>query len=215
MTIGDRIKKARALRGVGRPALAEATRIPYPTLAGIENGDQGSSTQLDVIAAVLRVNVAWLRTGKGQMDSSEPEDPEFSRILAFKQAASLGEGALPDEYAETHKLKFREDSLRRKRLRADRLGVCYGRGDSMEPRIKSGDAIMFNRDETELVDGALFVISYDGELIAKQASNIGGRWFLESLNKSDPKWRKPRPIDEFKEFKIHGKVRWIGSWEDT
>gem|GEM_PF-6328077 len=54
-----------------------ATGIPYPTLAGIENGDQKGSTRLHVIAAKLAVNVHYLESGKG-----EPEDltwhPEVS-----------------------------------------------------------------------------------------------------------------------------------------
>lgn len=215
MTIGDRIVKAREARGIKRPELARIADVPYPTLAGLENGDQDSSTKLDIIAGVLRVRPQWLRTGRGVMEAeAEYESATWDDILGYRQSAALGEGAVIDEYAETHKIKFRSDSLRRKRLRPDRLGVCYGEGDSMLPRIKSGDAILFNTDEKEPVDGALFVVSYDGHLLAKQLSQIGGRWFLESLNRDDPKWRKPVPIDEFRHFEIHGRVRWIGSWED-
>lgn len=139
---------------------------------------------------------------------------DWPDILAYRQPASLGPGAIPDEYAETHKLKFRTDSLQKKRLRADRLGVVYGKGDSMLPRIRSGDAILFDTGDTAPKDGALFVVSYGGGLLAKQLSFLGGRWFIESLNKDEPRFRKPELIDEHKGFKIHGRVRWIGSWED-
>jgi phage repressor protein C with HTH and peptisase S24 domain len=214
--IGKRIKEARKVRSVSRPQLSAATGIPYPTLAGIENGDQGSTTQLDVIANALQVRVEWLRTGRGQMDAGAPgvDSEDWPDIRAYRQAAALGDGAVVDEYAETHALKFRAQSLQRKRLNPERLGVVYGRGESMLPRIKSGDAIMFDTSDTEPRDGHLYVVSYGGTLLAKQLSLLGGRWFIESLNKDDPKWRKPEPIDEHKGFKIHGRVRWIGSWED-
>lgn len=215
MTIGARIREARKAKGISRPALARTSGIPYPTLAGIENGDQGSSTQLDVIADALDVRVEWLRTGQGRMAKERhAADDQWPDILAYRQAASLGDGAVPDEYAETHSLKFRADSLRRKHLRPDRLGVVYGRGDSMLPRIKSGDAILFDTNDTEPRDGYLYVVTYGGHLMAKQLSLLGGRWFIESLNKDDPKWRKPEPVDEHKGLQIHGRVRWIGSWED-
>lgn len=214
--IGNRIKEARKARNMSRPQLSTATGIPYPTLAGIENGDQDSTTQLDVIANALGARVEWLRTGRGAMDApSKPQDSEdWPDIRAYRQAAALGDGAVPDEYAETHALKFRAQSLQRKRLNPDRMGIVYGRGESMLPRIKTGDAIMFDTGDTEPRDGYLYVVSYGGNLLAKQLSLLGGRWFIESLNKDDPKWRKPEPIDEHKGFKIHGRVRWIGSWED-
>ncbi len=213
--LGDRIKEARKARDMSRQALAAATRIPYSTLADLENDRQKSSTELHRIASALRVRIEWLADGIGQRDLRAPElDDDWTDVLGYRQAAALGDGAIPDEYAETHKLRFRAESLRRKRLRPDALGICYGRGDSMLPRIKSGDAILFDRNNTEPADGALFVVSYDGSLLAKRLVQLGGRWFMESLNRDDPKWRKPVPIDEQKSFTIHGRVRWIGSWED-
>lgn len=61
--------------------------------------------------------------------------------------------------------------------------------------------------------GALFVMSC-GLPMAKQLSLAGGRWFIDPLNKDDPKGARPQLIDEVKHFEIHGRVRWIGSWED-
>lgn len=213
-TLGSRLVHARRERRISRAELARRAGIPYPTLAGIENEDQSETTKLLELAQALTVRPEWLRTGKGPMDAATTEESDWSDILAYKQAASLGDGAEPDEYAEAHKLKFRADSLQRKRLRPDRLGVVYGKGDSMLPRIKSGDAILFDRNDTDPKDGGLYVITYGRDLMAKQLVELGGRWFIQSLNRDDPKWRKPEPIDEHKGFVIHGRVRWIGSWED-
>ncbi|QNH21223.1 hypothetical protein HEP73_02135 [Xanthomonas sp. GW] len=76
-TVGDRIVEAREAKGMSRPDLARLAKVKYPTLAGLENGDQVTSTQLPALAAVLGVTALWLATGKEPRyaDASEPDDP--------------------------------------------------------------------------------------------------------------------------------------------
>lgn len=218
-TIGDRIRHARdhgPAGKVSRKDLAAAAGIAYSTLADVENNLSNNTTALHKVAKRLRVRVEWLETGKGAMEAPEAGDmdSDWAEILGVRQAASLGPGAEPDEYAETHKLKFRADSLRRKRLHPDKLAVIYGKGDSMLPTIKDGDAILVDLNDREPRDEKLFVITYGRDLFAKRLVKLGDRWFIDSDNKADPKWKRPIPIDEAKGFEIHGRVRWIGSWED-
>lgn len=139
---------------------------------------------------------------------------DWADIVGVRQAAALGDGAIPDEYAETHKLKFRIESLRRKRLRPDRLAVVYGKGDSMYPTIKNGDAILFDTSDNTPRDGGLFVITYDGELFAKRLMELDGTWYAKSDNDSDPKWRKPRKLDPSRGIDIAGRIRWVAGWVD-
>lgn len=217
-TFKERFVKAREARGRSVDAIAAATGMSRAALFNIQNGttqaDKVRASTVRAIAKALDVSYSWLSSGRGNMDDAPEAGDDWPDIKAYRVAAALGEGAVPDEYAETHALKFRADSLRRKRLRPDVLGVVYGKGDSMEPRIRSGDAILFDRADKEPKDGALYVVTYDGDLFAKRLVFMGNRWWVDSLNKDDPKWRKPRPIDEVKQFEIHGRVRWIGSWED-
>lgn len=215
-TIGERIKKAREERRLSRPELAERSGVKYPTLAGIENGDQASSTRLHALAKALRVRVDWLATGTGSMetDASEAPDDGWRDIKGVQQAAALGDGSIPDEYAETHKLKFRAESLRRKHLRPDRLAVLYGRGDSMSPTIEDGDAILFDTSDTDLKDDRVYVVNYEGQLLAKRIVQIGDVWCISSDNTTDPKWKKPVPIDGVRGFQVLGRVRWVAGWLD-
>lgn len=213
-TIGDRLKAEREAQGLSQPALAAEAGISKQAISAIERGEakKPEAATLDPICRRLGITTRWLLTGRPPKRAEGDTDEEWPDIKAYKQAASMGPGAVPDDYTETYKLKFRADSLRRKRLKPDSLGVCYGIGDSMLPRIRSGDAILFDHSDVEPKDGALFVISYDHGLYAKQLLELGGRWFINSLN---PGHRaKPEPIDEHKGFKIVGRVRWIGSWED-
>ena len=136
-------------------------------------------------------------------------------VLGFAQAAGLGTGAEADEYAETHKLKFRVDSLRRKGLRPQHLVVYYGRGDSMEPRIKDGDAILFDTSDTRPVDDAIFIVQLGKEIYAKRCEILDEAVYFRSDNPhGDHNWRKPRRMGNPREpIQILGRVRWIGSWE--
>lgn len=195
--------------------------VPYPTLAGIENGDQNGSTRLHEIAAALRVSPKWLETGRGpKQPSATTPDADHTEILAYSQAVGLSDGAEAQEYAETHALKFRTSSLARKRLRPARLAVMYGSGDSMEPRIHSGDAVMFDLDDTRPRDGHIYVIVVPGAgseaYTVKRCEIIGDMVLFKADNpRGDHNWRKPRRMDDERApIKVIGRVRWIGSWED-
>jgi phage repressor protein C with HTH and peptisase S24 domain len=214
-TVGDRIRAERQAKGVSRNELAQYAGLAYSTLADLENNKSGGTTVLHKIAERLGVRPNWLATGKGPKEGTATAlDEDWADILGVRQAVALGPGAEPDEYAETHKLKFRADSLMRKHLRPERLAVVYGKGDSMYPTIKDGDAILIDTGDREPKDEKLFVVTYGRDLLAKRLINLGGRWFIDSDNKADPQWRRPVPVDETKGFEIHGRVRWIGSWED-
>ena len=70
-TLGSRIKLARQRRKMSRVQLAEKSKVPYPTLAGIENDDQTSTTQLPAIQRALEASMEWLETGVGEWDARE------------------------------------------------------------------------------------------------------------------------------------------------
>lgn len=221
-TVGDRIKEARKLRGMSRPQLAEVARVKYPTLAGIENNDQAGTTQLPQIAEALGVSPKWLQTGRGPMEgtAASNDDSDWADISGYAQAIGLGGGPEAQEYAETHKLKFRAESLARKRLRPNALAVMYGKGDSMEPRIHSGDAILFDTSDTTPRDGQLYVVMVDGggaakEYHVKRCEVIDDLVFFKADNpRGDHNWRKPKRLDSPRHpIQIIGRVRWIGSWE--
>jgi transcriptional regulator with XRE-family HTH domain len=78
MTIGERIRKERDVQGISRPQLAKLTGIPYPTLSGIESGDQGSTTRLHQIADALGVRPKWLETGEGPKHGVAEAIPRYS-----------------------------------------------------------------------------------------------------------------------------------------
>jgi phage repressor protein C with HTH and peptisase S24 domain len=212
-TMGQRIRRLRKRRGIAAKDLAREAGLAYSTLMDLENDQSASTTRLPAIIYALRTNARYLETGRGDPDQTDAEDPDWASVKATAQGVALGDGATPEDYAESHKLKFRASSLQRKGLKPERLQVFYGRGDSMEPRIHSGDAILVNTAETKPVHDAIFMVRWEGHLFAKRLKRFGKQWFLASDNTADPKWREPVAIEEDHDFEVIGRVRWIGSWE--
>lgn len=216
--IGDRLKQLRVDAGMNQPEFAAIVGTTKQFVSQLESGknQKPNAELLEGWARHFRVNLRWLVSGTGPKNAPVPADDasDWSDIMGVRQAAALGDGAVADEYAETHKLKFRADSLRRKKLRPDKLAVIYGKGDSMHPTIKDGDAILIDTSDRAPKDGCLYVITYDGELLAKRLMELDGAWYAVSDNETDPKWRKPRRLDPSKGIDIAGRIRWVAGWVD-
>lgn len=215
-TVGDRILEEMKAKGIERPDLAKRSGVGYSSLSEIIRGGMKSSTKLPAIADALQVTATWLSTGKGVKETPAAYEVDWSDVRAYAQAAGLGTGVEATEYAESHKLKFKASSLRRKGLQPARLAVFYGKGDSMLPRIHGGDAILFDTGDTRPIDGAIFVIMWKGEYYAKRAELLEDVVFFRTDNPvGDHNWSKPKRMDAKRDpIEIIGRVRWIGSWED-
>ncbi|MDC7805556.1 S24 family peptidase [Luteimonas sp BLCC-B24] len=195
----------------------------YQWLGDTVKPEKVRSETVAKLSKALGVERDWLQYGRGPMRAVEPavevEDDGHVGILGFAQAAGLSDGEEALEYAETHRLKFRAESLARKRLAPRDLAVMYGKGDSMEPRIHDGDAILFDRADIRPRDGHLYVILVPGvgaeSYSVKRCEVIDDLVFFRADNpRGDHGWRKPRRVDDVKHpIKIIGRVRWIGSWE--
>lgn len=216
-TLGQRITRLWKLRKDEYPtmvALARAAGMKPTTLSEVIHGRSKSTTRMAGLANALGVSSEHLETGGSQQVL---RGSEWRDVMGYRVAASLGNGERADEYAETHKLKFRAYSLQRQGLHPSKLGICYGRGDSMLPRIHDGDAILFDTSDVHpLKDGRLYVIDLgDTEgLVAKRVTEIGGAWYMEALNTSADGWAKPRRLNlAGNGGRVIGRVRWIGSWE--
>lgn len=222
VTIGDRIRAEREAQGVDRKDLAKSAGIAYSTLADLEAGRSKSTTALHKIARRLGLRIEWLEYGKGPKRAAPAPaaDVEWADVQGFAQAVGLGTGPEAQEYAETHRLKFRADSLARKRLDPSKLAVMYGAGDSMLPRILPGDAILFDTSDTRPRDGHLYVILVPGvgaagEYQVKRCEILDDVVYFRADNpEGDHEWRKARRMDHMHHpITIVGRVRWIGSWE--
>lgn len=215
-------------------ARARTLKITQDTIADELGITQGAVSQylngkipmnfrtLAVFCRLLGINDADIRTDlpEQKLTTASSTDNDWADIEGYAQAMGLGNGPEAQEYAETHKLKFRAESLARKRLRPPALKVMYGKGDSMEPRVHSGDAILFDTSDTRPRDGALFVVMVPGaaakEYQVKRCEIIDDLVFFKADNPNgDHNWKKPKRMDNARHpIEIIGRVRWIGSWEE-
>ncbi|WP_416203743.1 XRE family transcriptional regulator [Xanthomonas euvesicatoria] len=221
-SIGHRIREEREQQAIPRAELARFAGIAQSTLSDLELGRSKNTTGLHKIAERLGVRPTWLETGKGPKEASQPQaDAEWQDVVAYSQAAGLGAGgAEATEYAETHSLKFKKTSLRRRGILGRPLAVYYGKGDSMEPAINDGDAILFDTSDTRVIDGVMYLIQVNGaanpEYYVKRAEVLDGTVYFRSDNPhGDHDWRKPKRMDSQRQpITVIGRVHWIGGWAD-
>ncbi|WP_258015701.1 LexA family transcriptional regulator [Stenotrophomonas maltophilia] len=215
--------RARSL-GLTQDQVADELGITQGAVSQYLNGKIPMNYRtLLVFCRLLGINDTDVRRDlpEQQLLGAPTDSGDWADIKGYAQAMGLGGGPEAQEYAETHRLKFRAESLARKRLRPDALAVMYGRGDSMEPRIHSGDAVLFDTTDTRPRDGHLYVVMVDGggaakEYQVKRCEIIDDLVFFKADNpRGDHNWRKPKRMDSPRHpIQVIGRVRWIGSWEE-
>ena len=176
------------------------------------------SKELGIPAEAIRTDLPELQLGQ-RVSEPPSEYANWAEVRAYSAAVGLSDGEEAQDYAATHGLKFRKDSLRRKGLLGADLAVLYGKGDSMEPVIQTGDAVMFNRDDRTPKHEELYVVQLPGvnhndQISVKQAELIGNIVTFRALNpEGDHHWRRPRLMDDPRNpITVVGKVCWVGKW---
>lgn len=169
-----------------------------------------------------------LAAGDGQLPDQLAEITAggFSPILAWEHPDDLP----PGEYVDVPRLKmvlgagpgreqqlkisfvkeqaqaFRADWIRKRGLRPSKLAVMKVSGDSMEPRIHDGDAVVIDTSQIEIVDGAVYALWYDdGERVKRLYRRPGGGIIIHS----DHETKHPQMILAGKEannIRIIGRV---------
>lgn len=243
MTLGQRIKERREEIGLGRRELAAQVGMSYATLAGIENGDQGTSTRLHKLASALGVSPEWLETGAAprayaeetaakllaRVDALGPERgeklralleerglaPDHAEVPVWDARAAAGGGAVNgDPVGPKGSILFRSRSLSKQGISTKNSHVWYVHGDSMVPRLRDGDAVLFDASDKTVRAGKVYVIRKGEETFVKRLYREGSRFRVVSDNKADPQWQDWFVEADDPDFEIIGRVRWVGSWEE-
>lgn len=228
-TMAERVKRALELRGmtpsdlIAKKVLSKAG--VYFILDGTTKADKIRATTVDKLSRALGVSGEWIQYGKGPMEVQSTHvasDDDYTDVIGYSQSVGLGAaGAEAVDYAETHSLKFKKSSLRRRGILNKPLAVYYGKGDSMEPTIMDGDAILFDSSDTRPVDDVLYVIQVAGngnpEYFVKRAEVLddGTVLFRTDNPSGDHNWKRSKRMDSKKHpITVIGRVHWIGGWAD-
>ena len=171
--------------------------------------------KLTRIAAVVKVELEWLLSGKGGLEGDDPITEDYHNdFVAIQYAAarpSMGGGAIAeDEDRVGRDFHFRRAWIR-DRLKAapSLLRVMTVQGDSMIPTLVDGDVILVDMNQRNPIPPGIFVLHDGLGLVAKR---------LEHVPFSDPPRvriisdnRQYSPYEcTAEEVNIVGRVRWYG-----
>lgn len=143
-----------------------------------------SHDHLIAISKRWGIGLEWLISGKGRKQpvaeiyqiqeervaSHRMEADSIVAIPRYRIALAAGAGNLVlNEEADSH-LHFQGSWLRKKRLPVTKLKALDVHGDSMEPRISSGDVVLINTGDTKIKDDRIYAIRYGEDVKIKRLS---------------------------------------------
>ena len=228
--IGERMRQARQLRGVSQTKLAKLIGTSASQVSMIEHGKSGTSIPTALAAAqALNISMDYLvgwaddptptRELKFHLSNAvaaaldegaatEPElkvdDMDFVGINEIVAAA--GSGATVINERIVNRIKFPRPWLRKRGLKGYECRIIRVDGESMEPTLVDGAAILVHLESQEPKDGKIFVVRIDDDLIVKRLlhdTTVG--WLLQSDNPNKQAWpTQPLPNDA----RVVGEVKW-------
>jgi phage repressor protein C with HTH and peptisase S24 domain len=106
---------------------------------------------------------AALESGVGEppapFGAEADDDDRFIPIPKYSAKGGLGRGRINEGAVEVlGHVKLLQSEIRAKGWRVEALGVIGCEGPSMETTIMDGDDALFNRDETRIMNGKIYVI---------------------------------------------------------
>lgn len=140
-------------------------------------------------------------------DSFEPV-PELADVRL-----AAGDGIENHAEDQTGVIQFRRSFLRSVGADSGKARVVYAKGDSMEPVIKDGAALLVVPKENltirDLAAGRVYAINYDGKMIVKTVAhdNLTQRWVARSFNPKYP----DIPLENTVSVRVLGQVVWAGT----
>lgn len=212
MSIGSRVKQARKQAKMTQIELAARAGLKQSTISDLEVGKSQGTTNLASLAAALGVSALWLETGRGPTRPGDPtgaevldlppgatrviavedDDPSIVQIKKVRlkvQAGITGFQIEPEHYdGETQGVPRKW--VEREGLSQEALISIVVKGESMEPALYEGDVIVVNTRDMKLIDGAVYVVNYEGEAVVKRMIRDAGQWWLASDNADQRKYHR-------------------------
>lgn len=212
-----------ALRKLGSlKELAQKSGVAHADIQSYINGKEASTKHLTAIADAARLDINWLLTGKGSLERIEymnatpgkhllDEDDDNGNVPVplISVTASAGHGAVAlDERVEDH-ISFSSKLLRNLGIQPREAFILPALGDSMEPRIRSGELMLCSRSPRHLkgADGT-YIVRLEGEVLVKRIQRIpGGKVRVSSENTGYSPFEVA--LSDGVDFTILGLVMWV------
>ena len=205
--LGKRIRKARQRAGMTQTELGAAVDRTGSHFTKVETGNSGLPwAVLARVASVLNVSADWLI---GLTDNPIPADErevdeclvDFVAVHRSEAIAGITTGNVYTQ--DSGVIPFRRSWLEREGIDRTEANVFRVHGDSMEPTLTDGSAILVDYNRKNLRDDGIFVFKQGEALLVKRAHFDNGWWFVSD----NPKYG-PFPLRE--DAYIFGEVKWNG-----
>ena len=218
---------AKELKNIeGQSALARYLDSTPQKLKNWES--RGISSQGMIQAAqVLGLDIEWLKTGAGEMQSRRrtveanarpapplrfwssnnplPEDEYVFAPFLKESIMHGGAGAFENQDYNGFRLPFGKSTLYRKGVQIENVFCCTLEGDSMWPRIEDGATIAIDKGRTTIKDGDIYAFMHDDLYRVKYLYKLpGGKIRIKSQNEEE----YAEEVASAEEIQIIGRVFW-------
>lgn len=114
------------------------------------------------------------------------EYPAIKRVNLKLSAGIVGFGIDYDVEDKTPIVMQRE-WFKSRGFKPEKLLATKVKGDSMQPGLYEGDTVVINTDDHIPIDGQVYAINYEGEMLIKRMIRDTGVWWLSSDNQDQRK----------------------------
>jgi phage repressor protein C with HTH and peptisase S24 domain len=188
---------------------AELSRVAKTSRASVgywlvdTNGISAEAAR--ALGTYFEANPVWIETGEGdpfetntQTESQSQskrlvdltDSKEFVTVkrVDFKLSAGISGYSVEFLSGDKTPIVFRRDWVESKGLDPDKLYAIRVSGHSMETSLYEGDLVVINVQDTNMRDGEVFAVNYEGELVVKRLIRQAGQWYLSSDNSDKRKY---------------------------
>lgn len=212
MSLGNRIKLAREYSQLSQEDLADAVGCSIDLIRKLEQGNRKDTTFKVKIANACNINPSWLDTGEGLMvDEQKPlfmrsvrqdhaeykvdpisliDNPDYPSIrrVNLRLSAGIVGFSIEHDVEDKSPIVMQRQWFESRGYNPAKLLATGLKGDSMSPGMNDGDTIVINTEDTTPVDGIVFAINYEGEMLVKRMVRDAGIWWLSSDNPDQRKY---------------------------
>lgn len=228
-SITDRLWSSMETKGVSKAEIARAVGISPQGVGKWFKTNSISRKSLELCSEHLGVSLTWLLTGKDiapnvsaalesnaeyagsfdPWDSKTPLSEDDVEVPFYTEVElSAGNGSVVQLQNDGPKLRFSRNTLKRQGVEIANAACVTVRGNSMEPVIPDGATVGIDTSKTEVKDGDMYAISWDGELYVKTLTRKpGGGLRIRSFN-IDEYPDETLSKEEAADINIIGRVFW-------
>lgn len=161
--LGERIKHIRETLGIrSQRKLAEIVEIDYNRIRSLEidRAKQLLTNEAEQFEVKLKINPWWLMSGRGQMFLTDEGHIVETVYVEKKYQIRILPGTNEKNFASLDQFFFLDQSEKTEQM----YRVVKMVGDSMEPTLSDGDAVVIDLNKKQYVNG-LYVIMMNEEFL--------------------------------------------------